>query len=173
MNPAAVLIPVLVLGAGFVVFCLVDIARAEQVRYLPRWAWAIICLASIPLGAIIYLAVGRVRAAHEYERGYRAAMSTVSRAGEVVWPGLDNLASKEFDLRRWAGSRNAALREAAAGPGPFHPPAWFVPLADDLGSLLDPIGFDRWSFTPTSPFVRGYQAALRDAREAAGPAARP
>jgi hypothetical protein len=168
-----VLILLGVVAAGFEVFCLVDLARAEEVRHLPRWVWAIVCLASIPLGGIIYLAAGRVRAAHEYERGYRAAMSTVSRAGGVVWSALDNVASKEFDLRQWAAARNAALREAAAGPGPFHPPAWFAPLADDLGRLLDPIGFDRWSFTPTNAFVRGYQAALRDAWEAAEPAARP
>jgi hypothetical protein len=56
----------------------------------------VICLASIPLGGIIYLAAGRVRAAHEYQRGYRAAMSTVSGAGEVVWSGLGNAAGTEF-----------------------------------------------------------------------------
>jgi len=36
--PAAVLIPLVAPAAGFVVFCLADIARAEQVRGLPRWA---------------------------------------------------------------------------------------------------------------------------------------
>lgn len=51
----------LVLATGFEVFCLVDLARAEEVRHLPRWAWAIICLMSIPLGGILYLVFGRVR----------------------------------------------------------------------------------------------------------------
>jgi len=52
------------LAAGFVVFCLVDIVRAEQVRYLPKWAWAILGLGiglTIPFGGILYLAVGKNR----------------------------------------------------------------------------------------------------------------
>ena len=55
---AAALAPVVVLLAAFVIYCLVDIRRS-QVRYLPKWAWAIICVVSIPLGGIIYLLVGR------------------------------------------------------------------------------------------------------------------
>ena len=47
------------LAAGFDVFCLADIARADQVRYLPKWAWALICLAQTPGGGIIYLSIGR------------------------------------------------------------------------------------------------------------------
>jgi hypothetical protein len=64
VNPAAILIPVLVAAAGFAVFCLVDIVRAEQVRYLPKWGWAILCLGiglTIPWGGIIYLLAGKVR----------------------------------------------------------------------------------------------------------------
>lgn len=53
-------IAVVALGAGFDAFCLVDIARASQVRYLPKWAWALICLAQTPAGGIVYLCVGRV-----------------------------------------------------------------------------------------------------------------
>jgi hypothetical protein len=56
----AALVPVIVIGAGFVVFCLVDLARARQVRYLPKWVWALVCLVSVPLGGIIYLSIGRV-----------------------------------------------------------------------------------------------------------------
>ena len=56
----AALVPVIVIGAGFVVFCLVDLARARQVRYLPKWVWALVCLISVPLGGIIYLSIGRV-----------------------------------------------------------------------------------------------------------------
>ena len=44
MNKVLVLIPVLVLAAGFVVFCEADLARAAQVRYLPKWVWAIFCM---------------------------------------------------------------------------------------------------------------------------------
>lgn len=41
-------------------FCLVDIARAADVRYLRKWAWVVICLAQCPLGGIVYLSIGRV-----------------------------------------------------------------------------------------------------------------
>jgi hypothetical protein len=51
---------VLALAAGFDAFCLVDIARASQVRFLPKWVWALICLAQTPGGGIIYLCAGRV-----------------------------------------------------------------------------------------------------------------
>jgi hypothetical protein len=57
----AALAPLVVAGAAFLVFCLVDLARAGQVRWLPKWAWAVICLVSVPLGGVVYLSVGRVR----------------------------------------------------------------------------------------------------------------
>jgi len=60
MNPAA-LVPLVVVAVGFVVFCLVDLARAGEVRFLPKWAWAVICVVSVPLGGIAYLALGRSR----------------------------------------------------------------------------------------------------------------
>jgi Phospholipase_D-nuclease N-terminal len=67
MNPLVVVIPLLVLAAGFVTLCLVDLARAKEVRYLPKWAWAILCLGvglTIPFGGIAYLVFGRVRGPH-------------------------------------------------------------------------------------------------------------
>jgi hypothetical protein len=56
--PWAGLLPVLILLLGFVTYCLVDIAR-HPVKHLPKWAWIIISLASVPLGGIVYLLVGR------------------------------------------------------------------------------------------------------------------
>ena len=56
------LVSVLPAAAGFAVFCLTDLARADQVRYLPKWGWAIACLIQIPLGGIMYLAAGKVPA---------------------------------------------------------------------------------------------------------------
>ena len=50
----------LVPAASLAVFCLADLARADAVRYLPKWAWALICVAQIPSGGIAYLSVGRV-----------------------------------------------------------------------------------------------------------------
>jgi hypothetical protein len=55
---------VLAVAAGFVVFCLIDLARAQEVRYLPKWVWVILCLGlglSIPWGGILYLWLGKVR----------------------------------------------------------------------------------------------------------------
>jgi hypothetical protein len=57
----AALIPIAIVAVCFEVFCLVDLVRAEEVRFLPRWAWAVICVISIPLGGVVYLLVGRVR----------------------------------------------------------------------------------------------------------------
>jgi hypothetical protein len=52
------LLPLAVLAIGFVAYCLYDLAR-HNVRYLPKWVWAVICLISIPVGGIVYLLVGR------------------------------------------------------------------------------------------------------------------
>ena len=58
----AALVPLLVVSLGIVVWALIDLARAERVRGLPKWGWAlIICLVSIPIGAIVFLVVGRDR----------------------------------------------------------------------------------------------------------------
>lgn len=56
--PWAAIAPLLVLLAGFLSYCLIDLARSE-VQYLPKWAWAIVCVISVPLGGIIYLTMGR------------------------------------------------------------------------------------------------------------------
>jgi hypothetical protein len=50
----------LALAVSFDAFCLVDIARAAHVRYLPKWAWALICLIQTPGGGIMYLSLGHV-----------------------------------------------------------------------------------------------------------------
>ncbi|MFE3187397.1 hypothetical protein ACFXHA_00225 [Nocardia sp. NPDC059240] len=56
--PVAALVPLVVVALGFVGFCWYDISRT-RVKYLPKWAWAVLCLISIPLGGIIYLVIGR------------------------------------------------------------------------------------------------------------------
>lgn len=40
-------------------FCLYDIVRARQVRYLPKVAWGIICLVIFPWGGLAYVVFGR------------------------------------------------------------------------------------------------------------------
>jgi hypothetical protein len=56
---SAALVPLALLALAFVVYCWVDIARARQVKHLPKWVWALICVVSIPVGGIVYLIVGR------------------------------------------------------------------------------------------------------------------
>jgi len=56
--PVAALVPIAILALAFVGYCWVDIARGE-VRHLPKWAWAIACVVSVPLGGIAYLLFGR------------------------------------------------------------------------------------------------------------------
>jgi Phospholipase_D-nuclease N-terminal len=58
--PWGALLPLLALAVGFVAYCVVDVVRAD-VQYLPKWAWALICVASVPVGGIVYLLVGRRR----------------------------------------------------------------------------------------------------------------
>jgi Phospholipase_D-nuclease N-terminal len=58
--PRWLLMAGLALAIGFDAFCLADIARAERVRYLPKWAWVLICLIQTPGGGIIYLSVGHI-----------------------------------------------------------------------------------------------------------------
>lgn len=56
------LLPLLVLVLGFEIYCLIDLVRAPSVKQLPKIAWAfIIVLGSAPIGAILYLLVGRDR----------------------------------------------------------------------------------------------------------------
>jgi hypothetical protein len=56
--PWAALAPVIVVAVAFVAYCWVDISR-NDVRYLPKWAWALICLLSVPVGGLAYLLFGR------------------------------------------------------------------------------------------------------------------
>jgi ABC-2 type transport system ATP-binding protein len=52
------LAPLVIAIVGFEVYCLVEVVR-RPVRTLPRWIWAVICLASIPVGGVLYLLLGR------------------------------------------------------------------------------------------------------------------
>jgi Phospholipase_D-nuclease N-terminal len=45
---------------AFDAYCIRDIVRSADVRYLRKWVWALICLAQIPLGGILYLTIGRI-----------------------------------------------------------------------------------------------------------------
>ena len=63
MNSTTALIAIAVSLAAVVFegYCLVDLAHARAVRLLPREAWALLMLITIPFGGMLYLAYGRVR----------------------------------------------------------------------------------------------------------------
>ncbi len=60
---SAMAIPVLAVAVAFAAWCLVDLARAGQVGYLPRWAWAVVICISAPWGGLAYLIFGKARPA--------------------------------------------------------------------------------------------------------------
>jgi hypothetical protein len=53
------LIPFLIIEIGLLVIALVDLIRRDQVRHLPKWAWAVIIIIINFLGPIAYLLLGR------------------------------------------------------------------------------------------------------------------
>lgn len=54
------LFPLLLLVAAVMAYALFDLFSARQVRYLPKFGWAlVIVLGSAPLGALVYLVLGR------------------------------------------------------------------------------------------------------------------
>ena len=56
VSPVMILVlaTAVVLVVAWEVFCLHNLARADRVRYLPKWAWVIVCLISIPWGGLVY-----------------------------------------------------------------------------------------------------------------------
>ncbi|MGB9374884.1 MAG: PLD nuclease N-terminal domain-containing protein [Jiangellales bacterium] len=60
-TTAWALAPLLLLALGFVTWVVVDIVRSDSVKHLPKWAWVILAVVSIPVGGIVYLLVGRDR----------------------------------------------------------------------------------------------------------------
>lgn len=61
--PIAAILPLGLAWLGWLAYCLVAVFRAPAVRYLPRWAWALVCLVTVPLGGIVFLVLGRAEAA--------------------------------------------------------------------------------------------------------------
>jgi len=53
-------VPSVLVLLGLMAYCLVNLARASPVRYLPKIVWALIIVCvSFPLGAIAYLVLGK------------------------------------------------------------------------------------------------------------------
>ena len=53
------LLPLLIIEIGLLVIALVDLIRRENVKHLPKWAWAVIIIVVNFIGPIAYLIVGR------------------------------------------------------------------------------------------------------------------
>jgi hypothetical protein len=56
--PVQALIPLVLFVVLFIAYCLNDL-RAASVQHLPKWAWVVVIVVSVPLGGIAYLALGR------------------------------------------------------------------------------------------------------------------
>jgi hypothetical protein len=54
------LLPLFIIQFGLVVFSLYKLAK-DNVKYLPKWAWALIIIFVNLFGAIAYLFIGRER----------------------------------------------------------------------------------------------------------------
>ena len=102
---ALAVVPLLVLIVALDVYCLIDLARAKSVRNVPKWVWAIVILfVGAPIGALVYLFVGR-------DRGHDAGHDP-ARARAVAGPG-----GGEAGTRGEAGADGEAGRAADRQPG--------------------------------------------------------
>lgn len=54
------LLPFLIVELGLIIFCLYRLTK-DKVKYLPKWAWALIIVFVSLFGTIAYLLIGRER----------------------------------------------------------------------------------------------------------------
>ena len=54
--------PLVIIELTLVVIALMDLIRRQQVKYLPKWGWALIILLINLIGPILYLIIGREEA---------------------------------------------------------------------------------------------------------------
>jgi hypothetical protein len=54
--------PLLIIHLLLLAIALIDLVRREQVRYIPKWAWAIVIIFINLIGPISYLIIGREEA---------------------------------------------------------------------------------------------------------------
>ncbi len=59
MEIIQLLLPVLVIQLILMITALFVLVKAEKVRFLPKWVWAVIIVLGEILGPIIFLTVGR------------------------------------------------------------------------------------------------------------------
>lgn len=97
----------------------------------------------------------------EHHHGYREGIAFAPALG---WRDLAGLAQRNFDLKGWLeGWRNGWLDiQMGRAPDGAQAAGWLPALADRLGSLVDVVGYDYWSFTPSSAYVDGFIDGLRE-----------
>ena len=54
--------PLLIIHLLLLAIALIDLIQREQVRYIPKWAWAIVIIFISLIGPISYLIIGREEA---------------------------------------------------------------------------------------------------------------
>ena len=110
-NLALAVVPLLVLIVALDVYCLIDLARAKSVRNVPKWVWAIVILfVSAPIGALVYLFVGRDRV---QDAGHDSApIPAIAGAG-----GGGTGTHAEAGTDRGAGAGRDAGADRGAGAG--------------------------------------------------------
>ena len=129
-------VPLLVLIIALDVYCLVDLARAKSVRNVPKWVWAIVILfVSAPIGALVYLFVGRDRG----QDAGRDLASAVASAGSEAGPEGSRVAGPPPGDRAAANCRpivtTSGLTRDYGGAGLFD-----VDLVVPRGSIYGLVG---------------------------------
>ena len=54
-----IIVPLILLACLYLGACFYSIFKSAHVKHLPKRAWALVCIISIPLGGILYFIVGR------------------------------------------------------------------------------------------------------------------
>ncbi len=58
MRTALGFAPLIAALVAFELYCLIEVVR-RPAKLLPKWVWALVCVASVPIGGIVYLFAGR------------------------------------------------------------------------------------------------------------------
>jgi len=117
------LVPLLVLVVALDVYCLIDLARAKSVRNAPKIVWAIVILfVSAPIGALIYLFVGRDRDADTARREAGARRQEAGTGRQEAGTGHQEIGAGHEETGVGHRETGAGHHEAAAAPDPMEPP---------------------------------------------------
>lgn len=54
-----IVVPLILIVCLYLGACFYSIFKSADVKHLPRGAWALICVISVPLGGILYFILGR------------------------------------------------------------------------------------------------------------------